>query len=182
MTWGQFCNQTVNTLSCNESYNLTGIGLDIEFYRTMGKNFIACTNADGIVCHEDDGPRIYSLDVRAIVEALYIAVANVTFDETQPSNITRRHALICYARYGAMPLKTVYDFSGDISKAPLAINSPKVGLWYITIQPIDISNKSEVQSNSSRSCYLLQWQVLQCPLDKAGLNCTSERYMLQVEF
>ncbi|KAI3444514.1 hypothetical protein Pfo_001179 [Paulownia fortunei] len=179
MMLGQFCNQTVNMLSCNDSYNLTGIGLDNELYKRMEKNVIACRNANGIVCHEDDGPKIYLLDVMGIAEELFIAVANVTFNETQPSNITGSHALMCYARHGAMPLKTVYDFSGDISKAPLVINFPKAGRWYITVQPIDISNKSAAVQSSLKVCYLLEWQVFQCPLDKAGLNCTFERYMLQ---
>ncbi|PIN18581.1 hypothetical protein CDL12_08735 [Handroanthus impetiginosus] len=169
---GQFCNETVNMLSCDDSYNLTGIGLDTS----MGKSVIACRDANGIVCR-DDRPRIYVVDVMGIAEELVIAVANVTFNEAPPSNIT---TLMCYARYGAMPLQTIYDFSADISKATLVIKFPKAGRWYITVQPIDISNRSEAaQGNSLRVCYLLEWQVLQCPPDKAGLNCTFERYVLQ---
>lgn len=183
MMLGQFCNQTVNMLSCNDSYNLTGTGLDNELYKGMEKKVIACRNANGIVCHEDDGLKIYLLDVMGIVDELLIAVANFTFSEIQPSNITRDLSLMCYARHGAMPLKTVYDFSGDIIKAPLVINFPKAGRWYITVRPIDISNKSEaLLSNSLKVCYLLVWQVFQCPLDKAGFNCTFERHILQVEF
>lgn len=70
-----------------------------ELYRTMGEDVIACTNDDGIVCHEDEGPKIYTLDARTVVEELYISVANATFDGTKPSNITRAHASACYARY-----------------------------------------------------------------------------------
>ncbi|KAL6496799.1 hypothetical protein OROHE_027281 [Orobanche hederae] len=180
MMLGRFCNQTINMLSCNDSYNLSGIGLGNELYKRVGKNIIACTNADGIVCHQDDRPKIYSLDVLGTSEKLIFAVANLTFDEIQASNVTNSRALLCYARHGTMPFLTVYDFSGDISKAPLVIDFPKAGRWYITVQPIDISNKSEaVQNNSSRSCYLLGWQVVWCPVGKAGLNCTFERYMLQ---
>ncbi|KAL0379494.1 UNVERIFIED_CONTAM: hypothetical protein Sangu_0013700 [Sesamum angustifolium] len=147
---GPFCNQTVNMLSCNANNNLTGAGMDNE-------------------CRCD-----------RITEALFIAAANITFNQTQPSNITRSRVLMCYARHGSTPLEKTYDFSGDLSKAPLVINFPKAGRWFITIRPIDISNKSEeVQSNSSKVCYLLDWQVFQCPFDKAGLNCTMEKYMLQ---
>ncbi|KAG8391856.1 hypothetical protein BUALT_Bualt01G0230500 [Buddleja alternifolia] len=167
MMLGQSCNQTVNTLSCNDSYNLTG----------MGKNVITCRNANGIVCHEDDGPKIFSLDVIRIAEELVITAANVTFNGTQTSNST---GLMCYARHGASPLEKVYDFSGVISEAPLVIQLPKTGRWYITVQPIDNSSRSErVRINGSRACYLLEWQVLQCPVGKAGLNCTFERYTLQ---
>ncbi|KAH6779905.1 transmembrane protein-like protein [Perilla frutescens var. hirtella] len=176
---GQFCNQTVNVLSCSESYNLTGTGLENGFYKGMKNNAIACRNANGIVCHEG-GPNIYSLDVMGIVDEIFVAVTNLTFNETKPSNATGSLSLMCYARHGSMPLKTVYDFSVDISKAPLVINFPKAGRWYITVQPIDNSNKSEtVQSSSFKACYLLVWQVNQCPLDKAGLNCTFERHILQ---
>ncbi|KAK4418605.1 hypothetical protein Salat_2273300 [Sesamum alatum] len=169
---GPFCNQTVNTLSCSASNNLTGAGTE--------KNVITCRNVNGIVCHEDDGPKIYSVDVIGITETLVIAAANVTFNQTQPSNITGSRGLICYARHDSMPLEKTYDFSGDLSKGPLVINFPKAGRWYITIRPIDISNKSEkVQSNISKVCYLLEWQMFQCPFDKAGLNCTMQQYMLQ---
>ncbi|KAL0426031.1 UNVERIFIED_CONTAM: hypothetical protein Sradi_1137900 [Sesamum radiatum] len=177
---GPFCNQTVNMLSCNANNNLTGAGMDNEWSRRMEKNVIACRNVNGIVCHEDDEPKLYSVDVTGITEALFIAAANITFNQTQPSNITRSRGLMCYARHGSTPLEKTYDFSGDLSKAPLVINFPKAGRWFITIRPIDISNKSEeVQSNSSKVCYLLEWQVFQCPFDKAGLNCTMEKYMLQ---
>ncbi|XP_012843949.1 PREDICTED: uncharacterized protein LOC105963998 [Erythranthe guttata] len=164
---GQFCNQTVTALSCNDSFNLTG----------NGKNIISCQNSNGLVCHENDKPNMYSFDVMAISEEIFISTANLTFNNTQYSNIT---GLMCYARHGAMPSKSVYDFSGELSKSPLVINFPKIGRWYITILPIDISNKSEVaQINSSRLCYFLGLQVLQCPMGKAGSNCTFERYNLQ---
>ncbi|KAL3622148.1 hypothetical protein CASFOL_033559 [Castilleja foliolosa] len=181
MMLGPFCNQTVNTLSCNESYNLTVIDLHNESYKTTGNNIITCTNANGIVCHQDNRPKIYSLDVMVISERLIFAVANLTFNEMQNSNITETRVLMCYARHGAMPFGTVFDFSGDLSKAPLIIDFPKAGRWYITVRPVDISNKSESvkSSNSSRACYSLEWQVFQCPVDKSGLNCTFERYMLQ---
>lgn len=172
---GQFCNQTVNVLSCGESYNLTGTGLE----NGMGNNARACRNANGIVCHED-GPNTYALDVLGIVDEIFIAATNLTFNGTKPSNTTGNLSLMCYARHGAVPLKTVYDFSVDINKSPLVIDFPKAGRWYITIQPVDSSNKSgTVQNNSFKACYWLVWQVNQCPLDKAGFNCTSERHILQ---
>ncbi|CAA0820756.1 transmembrane protein-related [Striga hermonthica] len=167
MMLGQFCNQTVNVLSCNDSHNSTGVDLNNELY----KNATACTNANGISCHED--MKIYSLDVMGISERLIFSAANLTF-------FNGTQALNCYVRYGAMPFDTVYDFSADLSKAPLVVDFPKAGRWYITVQPSDISNRTQsVQSNSSRACYLLEWQILHCPVGKAGVNCTFERYMLQ---
>ncbi|XP_057780584.1 uncharacterized protein LOC130999105 isoform X2 [Salvia miltiorrhiza] len=173
---GQFCNQTVNVLSCSESYNLTGTRLENGLYKGMKNNVIACRNANGVVCHEE-APYIYSLDVMGIVEEIFVAVTNLTLNET---NTTGSLSLMCYARHGTVPLKTLHDFSVDISKAPLVINFPKAGRWYITIQPVDNSNTSGTgQRHSFKTCYLLVWQVNRCPLDKGGLNCTFERHILQ---
>lgn len=180
---GKFCNQKVNRLSCKANHTLTGIGKKNELYRATGKNVISCGNANGITCHENGVPKAYSLDVEGIGEKLLISVANLSFNGAQNSNVTGSYYVMCYARYGGMPLETVYDFSGDISKVPLVIQFPKAGHWYITVQPIDRSTKSKgTQNNSLKVCYLLEWQVLWCPVGKAGLNCTSERYMLQVIF
>lgn len=179
---GQFCNQTVTVLSCGESYNLTKTGLRNGLYQGIGNNTIACRNANGIVCHEE-GPNTYILDVEGIVDEIFVAATNLTVNGTKPSNTTGNLSLMCYARHGAPPLKTVYDFSVDLRKAPLVIKFPKAGRWYITIQPVYSSNKSgTVPSNSSKACYLLVWQMNQCPLGKAGFNCTSERHSLQVKF
>lgn len=179
---GLFCNETVNVLSCIENYNLTGTGLENGFYKGTKNNVIACRNANEIVCHEE-GRNIYSLDVMGITEEIYVGVANLTLNETRPSNTTGNLSLMCYARHGAVPLKTVYDFSVDISKAPLVIAFPKAGRWYITVQPFDNTNTSGTgQRRSFKTCYLLVWQVNRCPLDKGGMNCTFERHILQVKF
>ncbi|XP_042001926.1 uncharacterized protein LOC121751274 [Salvia splendens] len=177
--WGQFCNQTVNVLSCSESYNLTATGLENGSFKGMNNNAVACRNANGIVCHEE-GPDIYSLDVMGMVKEISIAVTNLTLNGTNPSNMAGNFSLMCYARHGAVPLKSVYDFSIDISKASLVINFPKAGRWYITVQAVDNSNTSEMgQGHSFKTCYLLVWQVNRCPLERGGLNCTFETHNLQ---
>lgn len=175
---GPFCNKTVNTLSCSESYNLAGTDLGNGSYIGMKSNFIACRNTNGIICHEE-GSNIYSLDVMGIAEEIFVAVTNLTLNETKPSNTNL--SLMCYARHGAVPLKTVYDFAVDISKEPLVIDFPKSGIWYFTIQPIDNSSTNGT-AQSLKTCYLLVWQVSRCPLEKAGLNCTFEKHILQVDF
>ncbi|XP_051126458.1 uncharacterized protein LOC127248165 isoform X2 [Andrographis paniculata] len=180
MMLGQFCNQTVYMLPCKSGHNLTGIGLDNELYRKLENSVLACRNANGIVCHEGGEQKIYLLDIIGIVEELLIAVTNVTFDRSQPSTINGSQSLMCYARNGAVPLETVYDFSIDISKEPLVIHFPKAGRWFFIVRQIDTLNTSRgPQSRSLKVCYLLEWQVLECPAAKAGLNCTLEKYMLQ---
>ncbi|CAK9156746.1 unnamed protein product [Ilex paraguariensis] len=183
MLWGQYCNQTVNPLSCVDSYSLTKNHSDTELYNQTAANVIACTNADDNSCQGENELKVYSLDVMGIAEELTIRAMNARFNESQPSNGSSNSSgiiLMCYVRHGAMPLSTSHDYSGDINKFPLVIRSPKVGRWYITIQPANLSNEiGGIQDMSIKVCYVLEWQVLQCPLDKAGLNCTWERYMLQ---
>lgn len=179
---GKFCNQTVDMLLCTESYSLIESVPVNNSYGEPAKTVVSCRNANEIACHEDHGLRVYSLDVIGITEQLIITASNISFNQTRPSNGTGRSVLMYYARHGAMPLETLYDFSGDISIGPLVINSPKIGRWYITIQPVVVLNNSTGNQNiSSKVCYLLEWQVIQCPMDKAGFNCTSERYMLRVK-
>ncbi|XP_022870708.1 uncharacterized protein LOC111389941 isoform X3 [Olea europaea var. sylvestris] len=177
---GKFCNQTVDMLLCTESYSLIESVPVNNSYGKPAKTVVSCRNANEIACHEDHGLRVYSLDVIGIAEQLIITASNISFNQTRPSNGTGRSVLMYYARHGAMPLETLHDFSGDISIGPLVINSPKIGRWYIAIQPVVVSNNSTGNQNiSSKVCYLLEWQVIQCPMDKAGFNCTSERYMLR---
>ncbi|XP_059651373.1 uncharacterized protein LOC132298983 [Cornus florida] len=176
MLWGQYCNQTINPISCVDTYNSTSLN-------QTAANVVSCSNTDENSCHGDSESKVYSLDVVGIAEQLTVMAAKVRFNDTPSSNGTGDGSgiiLMCYARHGAMPLATLHDYSGDINKAPLVIRSPKVGRWYISIQPVNISKEvGGVHNNSRTVCYSFYWQVLQCPVEKAGLNCTWERYTLQ---
>lgn len=181
MMGGKYCNQTVEQLSCVDSYSLT-ISPDLKSNNQTAENVASCRNDDEKSCSGDNEPKFYSLDIVGISEKIIITVANVRFNQTGRFNGSSNSSgiiLMCYARHGAMPLANLHDYSGNLNNASLVIQSPKVGRWYITIQPVNISNGG-VQNVSVKVCYSLEWQVLQCPLDKAGLNCTSERYALQV--
>lgn len=185
MMWGKYCNQTVEQLSCVDSYNLTKIHTDANSYNQTAESMTSCRNVDEKSCSGDNEPKVYSLDVMGIAQKITITATNVRLNQTQPSNGTTnssRIILMCYARHGAMPLATLHDYSGNIN-APLVIQSPKVGRWYITVQPVNLTDAiGGVQDSSVKLCYSLDWQVLQCPMDKAGLNCTSEKYELQVGY
>ncbi|XP_028096285.1 uncharacterized protein LOC114296201 isoform X2 [Camellia sinensis] len=182
MQLGQYCNRTVDLLSCADNYNLTGNLSDTKLYNQTEANVVSCTNSDGNSCHGDSEPKIYSLDVVDIAEQLTIMATNVRFNETASNGRVNDNGIIltCYARHGAIPLATLPDYSANISKNPLVIRSPKVGRWYIAIHLVNLSNEiGGVQDVNVNVCYSLDWQVLQCPEGKAGLNCTWERYMLQ---
>ncbi|GFZ06827.1 transmembrane protein-like protein [Actinidia rufa] len=182
--WGQSCNRTVNLLSCDDSYNLTENLSDTKLFNQTADNVVFCRNSGGNYCHEGGiEPKIYSLDVVGIVEQLTVMATNVRLNETTSSNGTRNgrgFTLMCYARHGAIPLAALHDYSTNISEDSLVIRSPKVGRWYIAVHLVILSNEiGGVEDTNAKVCYSLDWLVLQCPEEKAGLNCTWERYVLQ---
>lgn len=178
---GQYCNQTVNPLSCvlSDSSNFTE-SLSIDNQTT--ENFISCRSSFENSCHVDGEPKIYFLDVMGLPEQLSVTVMNVRFNGTS-SNFTGNVSeinVMCLARHGTIPLPNLDDYSTNINKAPLVIRSPKVGRWYFTILPVNLSKEiGGIQDPTIKVCYSMEWKVLECPLGKAGLNCTQERYMLQ---
>lgn len=165
---GQFCNHTIDHLSCVDQNSTQGI-------------ITSCRNNGGSSCIHQNESKLYSLDLLGVSEEIVISASNVIFNQTQLSHSTNNGShnivLMCYARHGGISSALVHDYSGNINNNPLVIRSPKVGRWYITVIPLNISNGTvEIMS----VCYSLEWKILRCPLDKAGLNCTWERYMLQV--
>lgn len=179
MMWGKYCNQTIDQLSCVNTDNLTN--------NTAGNNQTAesmtsCKN-DEKSCSRDNELKVYYLDIMETSEKIIISVNNIKLNQTQFSNATTNSSsivLMCYARHGAMPVETLHDYSGNINNASLAIQAPKVGRWYIAIQPVNISKAlGGLQATNIEVCYSLDWQVLQCPFGKAGSSCSSEAYALQ---
>ncbi|KDO86249.1 uncharacterized protein LOC127901525 isoform X2 [Citrus sinensis] len=133
-------------------------------------------------CHGNGEIKVFFLDVLGIAEQLIIMAMNVTFSMTQSNNTLNAGGanIVCFARHGAMPSEILHDYSGDISNGPLIVDSPKVGRWYITIIPVNLSKElGETRNAGIQVCYSLEWQVLECPMGKAGLNCKWERYILQ---
>uniref|UniRef100_A0A1J3JQ93 Transmembrane protein 8B n=1 Tax=Noccaea caerulescens TaxID=107243 RepID=A0A1J3JQ93_NOCCA len=154
--WGPSCNQTIYPLSCSRFDNQTG-------------SVVSCTDSVPSSCLTGVETKTYALDVDGIAEQLVIMASNVKVD----SNETY---LMCYARFGAIASETLHDYAGDIHKAPLVINKPKAGRWYIVA-----SSHRLVQgtSSSSKVCFSMNVKVLGCPQGKAGSNCGQQIYMLQ---
>ncbi|CAI9279140.1 unnamed protein product [Lactuca saligna] len=151
---GQFCNQTVDHLSCVDQNSTQGI-------------ITSCKNDFEHSCIDSNESKLYSLDLLGISEEIMISLKSN--NSSSSSNTT----LMCYARHGAIPSSSTHDYSGNVNNAPLVIRSPKVGRWYFTILPLNFSKEA------TKFCYSLEWKLLRCPIDKAGLNCTWERYTLQ---
>ncbi|PIA49268.1 hypothetical protein AQUCO_01300252v1 [Aquilegia coerulea] len=175
--WGQYCNQTVVPLSCVQS----DVSTNIKNHSDTEK-ITTCRNSFEASCTGYRAPRGYSLDVSGMVEELKIMTVNVSLNERSLTNNTGNVIGVLYARYGAMPSGSLYDFSIDINKTPLVIRSPKVGRWYVSLLPgKQTQGKLSMEDNNINSdlCYSLDWQVRECPVGKAGPNCTWESHMLQ---
>ncbi|KAJ8529207.1 hypothetical protein K7X08_036042 [Anisodus acutangulus] len=177
---GKFCNQTINLLSCLDTYISPETGIGSQSYKTAA-NVTTCGGTEESCLHLA-GSNVYSLDVVSITEELIITAINIT-SKSQRSNGTIRGSgisLMCYVRHGAIPLPQLYDYSADIDRSPLVIPLPRLGSWFIKILPANLSASMVViQEMSTTICYSLEWQVRQCPADKAGLNCTTAKCTLQ---
>ncbi|XP_022757409.1 uncharacterized protein LOC111304758 isoform X2 [Durio zibethinus] len=174
---GQYCNQTVEMLSCGQSGNISENGSVSGFFN---QSMVSCRNNFETSCLGDGEMKIYSLEILRIAEFLTISAQNVRLRPLNSTGNSSEIDLMCFARYGAMPSATLHDYSGNLNKSPLVIPSPKVGSWYISILSLNLSKEIDgAQSNVSKVCYSLELQELECPLGKAGPNCSSERYMLQ---
>ncbi|GMI98417.1 hypothetical protein like AT2G46060 [Hibiscus trionum] len=173
---GQYCNQTIEMLSCGRSGNSSGNGSVSGFNQSM----VTCRNNFHTSCLGDGEMKIYSLEILQIAESLTLSVQNPRLRPLNSTGNSSRIDLMCFARYGATASATLHDYSGNLNQSPLVIHFPKVGLWYFSILALNVSKEIEVaQSNVSKVCYSLELQELECPLGKAGPNCSSERYMLQ---
>ncbi|KAK9074259.1 hypothetical protein SSX86_006856 [Deinandra increscens subsp. villosa] len=163
---GQFCNETIDHLSCVDQKSMQG-------------TITSCRNDGEQTCIHQNGSKLYSLDLLGVTEEIIISSTNVIFNQTQllkGANNDTNITLMCYARHGSIASPLTHDYSGNINNAPLVIRSPKIGRWYVTVTSLNLSNEI---TGSMNVCYSLEWKLLRCPIDKAGLNCTWERYTLQ---
>ncbi|BBG97554.1 transmembrane protein-related protein [Prunus dulcis] len=168
--WGPDCNQTINPLSCalSDSYSPADNSSEADFYnQTIEYRWRA---------------KILLFGCSGVSQELKIVAMDVWLNETS-SNKTKNASginLICFARHGAIPSETVNDYSSNINKSPIVIHFPKVGRWYITILPVNLSKELGGSSDTDmKVCYSMESKLLECPVGKAGANCTREMYNLQ---
>ncbi|GMI66827.1 hypothetical protein like AT2G46060 [Hibiscus trionum] len=172
---GQYCNQTIEILSCGRSGNGSVSG----FNRSM----VTCRNNFETSCLGDGEMKIYTLEILQIAESLTLSIQNPRLRPLNSTGNSTRIDLMCFARYGAMASATLHDYSGNLNQSPLVIRFPKVGVWYFSILALNLSKEiGGALSEVSNVCYSLELQELECPSGKAGPNCSSERYMLQTVF
>ncbi|CAL9007298.1 unnamed protein product [Prunus brigantina] len=182
--WGPDCNQTINPLSCalSDSYSPADNSSEAGFYNQTIEYVISCKKFFDTSCHRDGEPKFYSLDVVGVSQELKIVAIDVWLNETSLNKTKNASGinLICFARHGAIPSETVNDYSSNINKSPIVIRFPKVGRWYITILPVNLSKELGGSSDTDmKVCYSMESKLLECPVGKAGANCTREMYNLQ---
>ncbi|KAK8693540.1 hypothetical protein V6N13_071118 [Hibiscus sabdariffa] len=173
---GQYCNQTIEMLSCGRSGNGSGNGS----VSGLNRNMVTCRNNFETSCLGDGEMKIYALEILQIVESLTLSIQNPMLRPLNSTGNSTRVDLMCFTRYGSMASATVHDYSGNLNQSPLVIHFPKVGVWYFSILALNLSKEiGGAPSNVSNVCYSLELEELECPSAKAGPNCSSERYMLQ---
>ncbi|KAK7274376.1 hypothetical protein RIF29_15461 [Crotalaria pallida] len=182
MMRGEFCNSTVYPLSCIASDIYKSSSLEDTLTKPLMENAMTCKSNFDTFCVQEGVISTYSLDVTSMAEDLTITAANIRFNNTPSDNASSANdfKLMCFARHGAMASETLHDYSSDLNKAPLIIQSPLIGQLYISILPVNLTKMfGGTRGSDVKVCYSLQSKVLQCPLGKAGPNCTMGSYTLQ---
>ncbi|KAF9601810.1 hypothetical protein IFM89_023341 [Coptis chinensis] len=172
--WGQYCKQTVLPISCAKPA--------VYMNNQTAEKVTTCRNSlepSSMGCRAPGG---YSLDVTAIVEKLKIIAVDVRLKKRFSVYLAENFSGILYARYGAMPSSSLYDYSVHIRKIPLVIQSPKIGTWYFSLLPGNQTKGQGVLGDKdifADLCYSLVWQKIECPVGKTGPHCAWESYMLK---
>ncbi|KAE9595498.1 hypothetical protein Lalb_Chr17g0339421 [Lupinus albus] len=182
MMMGEFCNNTVYPLSCTTYEVYKSSAPKDTVMRPLMENAITCKSNFDTFCVEEGVINTYSFDVINVAQELTINAVNIRFNNTSSNNTSSANdfKLMCFARHGAMPSESLHDYSSDLTKGPLIIRSPLMGQLYIIVSPLNLTKEfGGTHGSDVKVCYSLESQVLQCPLGKAGPNCTMGSYTLQ---
>ncbi|KAK6935415.1 NGX6/PGAP6/MYMK [Dillenia turbinata] len=161
LMWGVICNHPFQQLSCDKP--------ESGFYDKVREHLLVCRKSLSASCHKGNDAKHYTWIAERTVEEFMIKATNITFGNNNGTG------LWCYARYEAMPTKTSHDYSIDLNKGPLVIPSPKIGRWNFAIEFVNW----ETLNTKQKLRYDLEWHILECPLGKAGPNCTWDSHKLK---
>ncbi|XP_065004075.1 uncharacterized protein LOC135636321 isoform X2 [Musa acuminata AAA Group] len=149
------------------------------------ENLMTCNNTIELSCLRNGELNIYAVDIVSITSQFVVSLTDLRLNQTSSTENLGNFSeilLMSYARYNAMPLKSLHDYSTDISRAPLIVNSPKVGRWYIAFQAVNQTEASGTMQETFLNgslCFSFMLQVPECSSGKAGFNCTWEAHTLQ---
>lgn len=146
-------------------------------------NTVTCKTTN-ITCIGNREAKIYLLEVTHSVPLFEIMVNEVKFSQTTSINNTKI-SLMCYVRHNAIPSREIHDNSADlITTSSLIISSPKSGQWFVAVEVVNKTNVNKdtvVSDFNGNICFSFNWQFRECPDGKAGLNCSWQKYFLQVQ-
>ncbi|KAK9143809.1 hypothetical protein Syun_013209 [Stephania yunnanensis] len=182
--WGPYCNRAIVPVSCDHTavYEDSKNIFDASSHNQTAESNLTCQNSLEVACSRSSELKLYSLDLTGMIQFLKIVVKDAQFNQTISGNSTKKINGTLYARHGAIPSIEFHDYSVDIVKSPLVVESPKIGRWYIGILPANGTRITGAVGNNninSDLCYSLDWEVFECPAGKAGPNCTAKTYILQ---
>ncbi|XP_021754199.1 uncharacterized protein LOC110719550 isoform X2 [Chenopodium quinoa] len=167
--WGQFCDKKLHRLQC---VPVNSHDDNTQSKQVIGGSEVACRNHLRS-CHMPDmSPKLFFLNVENMSVELRFSAYDIRLgNQSIRINDTGHGAisLIVYARNGAVPSTSLYDYFTDISRKQLVIKTPKLGTWYFYIVPdvthtVNVRDKSLHKTQVKQLCYSLRWKILNYPL------------------
>ena len=89
---------------------------------------------------------------------LILFVQKISINNTKDGLLS----LIVYARNGAIPTNTLFDYTIDLTRNQLTIQLPKIGVWYFYIVPVmnTTTTTSNHMTQLKQLCYVLKWKLI----------------------
>uniref|UniRef100_A0A2N9FV88 Uncharacterized protein n=1 Tax=Fagus sylvatica TaxID=28930 RepID=A0A2N9FV88_FAGSY len=121
--WGENCTQEVDHLSLVQS---DPDGLGSEGARRYNQNVGSIAYSNRTLCTKNFDQNVYSLAVTEAVEQVRIIAKDIRSSEASyfSSRNSSEFSIMLYARYNAIPDKTLHHYTTDISKDPQVIHLP----------------------------------------------------------
>ncbi|XP_021754198.1 uncharacterized protein LOC110719550 isoform X1 [Chenopodium quinoa] len=172
--WGQFCDKKLHRLQC---VPVNSHDDNTQSKQVIGGSEVACRNHLRS-CHMPDmSPKLFFLNVENMSVELRFSAYDIRLgNQSIRINDTGHGAisLIVYARNGAVPSTSLYDYFTDISRKQLVIKTPKLGTWYFYIVPdvthtVNVRDKSLHKTQVKQLCYSLRWKILNYPLQESPI-------------
>ncbi|XP_042457064.1 uncharacterized protein LOC122041448 [Zingiber officinale] len=176
-------NKETNNSSSSETMTFEYKNIDTNASVFITANdFMTCNNSIESSCLANGDWSIYSMDLVSVTSQFVISLTDLSFNQTPSMGNSSGIMPMCYVRYNAMPLKSLHDYSSDLSVAPLIVKSPKIGRWFIAFQAVNQTESNGVMHETffgGTLCFSFLLQVPECKSGKAGLNCSWEAHTLQ---
>ncbi|BBN13415.1 hypothetical protein MPTK1_6g03270 [Marchantia polymorpha subsp. ruderalis] len=125
--------------------------------------------------------RYLSLRVESIQSEMLVKFEcdNSSSSEGHPGNqicqeLSKNHGIVILIRlrYGALPSEVKSDYTRKLSSGPILVDSPRRGLWYLSMTVSNISSSTETGTNiGDELCLTMNWGSRTCESDLFGNSC-----------